>query len=48
MVTSIHQECKNDDEDSVSEKEKEQMNEMFYITMHSTHFIYGYIASEIW
>ena len=22
--------------------------EMFYLTMHSTHFIYGYIASHIW
>ena len=21
---------------------------MFYLTMHSTHFIYGYIASDIW
>ena len=23
------------------------MNEMFYLTMHSTHFIYGYMASDI-
>ena len=22
--------------------------EMFYLTMHSTHFIYGYMASVIW
>ena len=22
--------------------------EMFDLTMHSTHFIYGYMASEIW
>ena len=22
--------------------------EMFYLTMHSTHFIYGYIVSDIW
>ena len=22
--------------------------EMFYLTMHSTHFIYGYMASHIW
>ena len=21
---------------------------MFYLTTHSTHFIYGYIASDIW
>ena len=24
------------------------MREMFYLTMHSTHFIYGYMASDIW
>ena len=24
------------------------MNEMFHLTMHSTHFIYGYMASDIW
>ena len=23
-------------------------NEMFYLTTHSTHFIYGYMASDIW
>ena len=22
--------------------------EMFYLTMHSTHFIYSYMASDIW
>ena len=22
--------------------------EMFYLTKHSTHFIYGYMASDIW
>ena len=22
--------------------------EMFYLTMHSTHFIYGYMVSDIW
>ena len=22
--------------------------EIFYLTMHSTHFIYGYMASDIW
>ena len=27
-----------------SEKERE----MFYLTTHSTHFIYGYMASDIW
>ena len=24
------------------------IREMFYLTMHSTHFIYGYMASDIW
>ena len=22
--------------------------EMFYLTMHSTHFIYGYMVSDVW
>ena len=26
----------------------EGRKEMFYLTMHSTHFIYGYMASNIW
>ena len=26
----------------------EQEREMFYLTTHSTHFIYGYMASDIW
>ena len=26
----------------------EWRKEMFYLTMHSTHFIYGYMASDIW
>ena len=25
-----------------------KVKEMFYLTMHSTHFIYGYMASDIW
>ena len=27
---------------------KEGSKEMFYLTMHSRHFIYGYMASGIW
>ena len=27
---------------------EEGRKEMFYLTMHSTHFIYGYMASDIW
>ena len=30
------------------EREREREREMFYLTTHSTHFIYGYIASDIW
>ena len=26
----------------------EGRKEMFYLTMHSTHFIYGYMVSDIW
>ena len=29
-------------------KINEWMNEMFYLTTHLTHFIYGYMASDIW
>ena len=28
--------------------EAEGRKEMFYLTTHSTHFIYGYMASDIW
>ena len=27
---------------------KEREREMFYLTTHSTHFVYGYMASDIW
>ena len=30
------------------EAETEREREMFYLTTHSTHFIYGYMASDIW
>ena len=29
-------------------RRKEERNEMFYLTTHSTHFIYGYMASDTW
>ena len=29
-------------------KGRKGRNEMFYLTTHSTHFIYGYMASDIW
>ena len=31
-----------------TDSEKEGRKEMFYLTTHSTHFIYGYMASDIW
>ena len=31
-----------------SDSEKEREREMFYLMTHSTHFIYGYMASDIW
>ena len=36
--------------DSLSQNRRETENtpEMFYLTTHSTHFIYGYMASDIW
>ena len=34
-----------DNSDSERRKKKK---EMFYLMMHSTHFIYGYMASDIW
>ena len=32
----------------VGKRRKEGRKEMFYLTTHSTHFIYGYMASDIW
>ena len=31
-----------------TETKSEREREMFYLTTHSTHFIYGYMASDIW
>ena len=28
--------------------DKEESKEIFYLTTHSTHFIYSYMASDIW
>ena len=30
------------------DRETRKGKEMFYLTTHSTHFIYGYMASDIW
>ena len=32
----------------VNARLKEGRKEMFYLTTHSTHYIYGYMASDIW
>ena len=36
----------SDDSGYLHQRERER--EMFYLTTHSTHFIYGYMASDIW
>ena len=35
-------------QDQVILLDKEGRKEMFYLMMHSTHFIYGYMVSDIW
>ena len=48
--------CKEDDGPSISAcpthtidvRRDKREREMFYLTTHSTHFIYGYMASDIW
>ena len=32
----------------VKDNSDSERKEMFYLTTHSTHFIYGYMASNIW
>ena len=32
----------------INHSDSDAMEEMFYLTTHSTHFIYGYMASDIW
>ena len=32
----------------IPREQQERESEMFYLTTHSTHFIYGYMASDIW
>ena len=35
-------------ENHINIKVKRKGKEMFYLTTHSTHFIYGYMVSDIW
>ena len=32
----------------MNERTNEQTKEMFYLTMHSTHFVFGYIVLDLW
>ena len=36
------------DNNNNNNNNKEGRKEMFYLTTYSTHFIYGYMASDIW
>ena len=45
-TTNINNNAHDDDHDYDNGSERER--EMFYLTTHSTHFIYGYMASDIW
>ena len=36
------------DAETAHARPRERDREMFYLTTHSTHFIYGYMASDIW
>ena len=31
-----------------AEKKRKEGRKTFYLTMHTTHFIYSYMASDIW
>ena len=37
-----------DEKEMVDHLTRERKRAMFYLTTHSTHFIYGYMASDIW
>ena len=39
---------KEEEDEKEDEEEYEREREMFYLTTHSTHFIYGYMTSDIW
>ena len=32
----------------ITDERMEGRKEMFYLKTHSTHFVYGYMASDIW
>ena len=40
--------CKQEHSLLFSSQRKEGRKEMLYLKMHSTHFIYGFMASDIW
>ena len=43
-----HNKEKQSSSPSLARVIREREREMFYLTTHSTHFIYGYMASDIW
>ena len=47
-VAQLHTAAAAASHTTVRERNKEGRKEMFYLTMHSTHFIYGFVASHIW
>ena len=48
-VTFAHAQCTGWRKTPVSQHKRiRKGKEMFYLSTHSTHFIYGYIASDIW
>ena len=45
----MEREIQRKQEGAEGERQKERgKKEMFYLMTHSTHFIYGYMASDIW
>ena len=48
MHAYIHKNNNFLDEVKVLKLLQEERKDMFYLTMHSTHFIYGYMALDIW
>ena len=48
MHTSVNKQIMKEEEEDDEVEDDEREREMFYLTTHSTHFMYGYMASDIW
>ena len=48
ILTEIHSPKRGKIISGVPLQNVQGRREMFYLTKHSTHFIYGYMASDIW